>query len=550
MCCLLLLRCRRLTLLQCDESGPPCKSCAALEIPCTFERPSRRRGPPNRHAEAIKRQKLENESYDVSAESPTRDAAYSLASLSTPVPLSAESICDLVTLENLIDDYFIYIHPLVPVPHEPSFREAFARREDRTDRTFLAMLAVMIEASVASFPRRARQVFSSEQAKKQFPNAGVLMDKCHQVFAEARGLGFLDHELNIMDACSSYLAGLSAAYTFDVQRMALYYSECVMTLRALGFHTAAGPVKTAIVGYGQTTSIQSQLAPNYIYQECGRRLFWLCFVGAMSMRQLDDTGGDILMPPMSHADGMPPMPLEIDDEYITESVVYGQPPGVVSEITGFNLNIKVFRAFHQLAALEMAFGSDTIHDIDRQRQVIRRALHNVKIATQDAPQELQLNPVNDYGEWPPTSYDTSAYSQVLAGPPKRAVQFEIQKANIYGSQLASRSYLVEKFWNLAEILDQTKTSPPTLFVRRDSGMSPPTVGVMASGVESRHPPPRSAGTHSDSQMDVGEQAMAVEREDIVRDLAVLLRSINQVNMEPNGLSFVSNTQLNMHEVPD
>jgi len=44
--------------------------------------------------------------------------------------------------------------------------------------------------------------------------------------------------------------------------------------------------------------------------------------------------------------------------------------------------------------------------------------------------------------------------------------------------------------------------------------------------------------------------MAVEREDIVRDLAVLLRSINQVNMEPNGLSFVSNTQLNMHEVPD
>jgi hypothetical protein len=39
-------------------------------------------------------------------------------------------------------------------------------------------------------------------------------------------------------------------------------------------------------------------------------------------------------------------------------------------------------------------------------------------------------------------------------------------------------------------------------------------------------------------MDVSEQSMAVEREDIVRDMAVLLKSINQVNMEPNGLSFV------------
>ena len=39
-------------------------------------------------------------------------------------------------------------------------------------------------------------------------------------------------------------------------------------------------------------------------------------------------------------------------------------------------------------------------------------------------------------------------------------------------------------------------------------------------------------------MDAGEQTMAIEREDIVRDLAVLLQSISQVNMEPNGLSFV------------
>lgn len=50
-------------------------------------------------------------------------------------------------------------------------------------------------------------------------------------------------------------------------------------------------------------------------------------------------------------------------------------------------------------------------------------------------------------------------------------------------------------------------------------------------------------TPSDSLMDTGEQMMAVEREDIVRDMALLLKSINQVNMEPNGMSFVSHNHL-------
>ena len=59
---------------------------------------------------------------------------------------------------------------------------------------------------------------------------------------------------------------------------------------------------------------------------------------------------------------------------------------------------------------------------------------------------------------------------------------------------------------------------------------------MTAGFVPQH---RSGRTPSDSQMDTGEQAMAVEREDIVRDMAQLLQSINQVNMEPNGLSFVS-----------
>ncbi|RMZ76572.1 hypothetical protein DV737_g4782, partial [Chaetothyriales sp. CBS 132003] len=135
-----------------------------------------------------------------------------------------KSICDLDTLEVLIDDYFIYIHPLIPVPHEPSFRAAFARREDKTDRIFLGMIAAMVEALVASFPRRARRLFTSEQAKHQYPNAGALIDHCHAIFVEARGIGYLDREPSVNEATSSYLAGISASYVFDVRRTRMYWA--------------------------------------------------------------------------------------------------------------------------------------------------------------------------------------------------------------------------------------------------------------------------------------------------------------------------------------
>ena len=353
------------------------------------------------------------------------------------------------------------------------------------------------------------------------------------------------------DALASYLAGLTSAYMYNIKRMRLYFGECVMMLRVLGYHHNEG--RAVPEDNGQP---QRKMPINYIHQESGRRLFWLMFVSAMSGRQLDDPEADLFMPPIAFVELLPPLPLEVDDQYITEHAVFPQPADVVSEMVGFNLNCKIFRAFHTLAALETAFGTNTVYDWDRQRQVIRRALQSVKAATADAPKELQLNAAHDFGEWPPPSYDDSAYSMQdsVYGQPsqypssrrgslvlpysKHAVQYEIQKTNIYGTQLGTRSYLVERYWNLYDIHLNQKSSGTH-------------AGDRLSSISSTSSPPHGdhqfisafAKTPSDSQMDVSEQSMAVEREDIVRDMAVLLKSINQVNMEPNGLSFVSPTPL-------
>jgi hypothetical protein len=112
-----------------------------------------------------------------------------------------------------------------------------------------------------------------------------------------------------------------------------------------------------------------------------------------------------------------------------------------------------------------------------------------------------------------------------ASDARRKLQFEIQKANIYASQLGTRSYIVEKYWNLQEAYDRMKAN---------SGSSPSVMsspGLMATGLDGMLP--KQSPTSNYDGTDIAQ-----ERENIVKDLLQVLGAISQVNMEPNGGSFV------------
>lgn len=261
----------QLIAIQCDEEGPPCRACAALEIPCTFERPSRRRGPPNRHAESIKRRRLEegSPSRQFATSSPTSpsNVAATLASFSSHAVLSAESICPFSILELLVDDFFTYIHPLAPFPHEPSFRAAFKQREDLSNPSFLALLASMVGMLVASFPRKPIMHLKAQHQEKLFPNSISLVERCHKVAVEARGAGYLDRDLTVYDAVTSYFLGLAGAYTINWHQCRLYFGETFTISRAVGVQRANENAKTG------------DNKVDYIKQEIGRRIFWVMVVG-------------------------------------------------------------------------------------------------------------------------------------------------------------------------------------------------------------------------------------------------------------------------------
>lgn len=255
------------------------------------------------------------------------------------------------------------------------------------------------------------------------------------------------------------------------------------------------------------------------------------------MQQLGATFGELIIPPPTPNEPYPPLPLEVDDEHIYVDQVLQQPEGVLSRISGFNMGVRIYMTCTPLATMEVAYGIDQVFDYQRQRRVLSQCLSAAKNSLQQLPEELQLES-GEFGQrdgayYPPLEAIPGVRANALEGQSwneatadeRKKIQYNIQKANIYASQLATRSYIVEKYWNLQDAFEQLKVKAGT---SEDLKLGSP--GLMASGLD---------GILPQSAMEESIDANVTnERESIVKDLLKALSSISQINMEPNGGSFV------------
>ncbi|KAL2824611.1 hypothetical protein BDW59DRAFT_83787 [Aspergillus cavernicola] len=508
--------------VKCDTSGPPCRSCASLNIPCTYERPTRRRGPPNRHAEAFKKHKFGDSPYGPS-NSPSPDQiprpSPSLSGNGLPATssaLSLESICPLPTMRLLVDDYFTYIHPLVPIPHEPTYRAALERREDLTNNIFLALTAGMIGCLVASFPRRPKLHLKPEE-RAAFPHSTALVKRCRDVAVQARGSGYLDRTPTVYDAAISYFLGLCSGYVWNVRSCRAYLAECMTMLHVYGLCNppqarlpSLDPTSPASSSSFQSQDMLSEAPPSILDVELGRRLFYTTLVGYRTLQQMGSHDAALHVPPETPTERYPPLPLEIDDEYIFPHQLEQQPPHRVSRLVGFNANVRVYSSYNPISAWETAFGAGQIFDWDRQRVVIYECLQKSKLALANVPKELSLFGTEDASLDQEQDVKMMLDYEDSVAYERRHIQYEIQKANIYASQLATRSYLVEKYWSHHEAWKIYQPHQPTPITSPTGGNDDPTDHI--------------------------GKIMVEERRLVIRDLFVLLQSVNEINMEPNGAS--------------
>lgn len=256
------------------------------------------------------------------------------------------------------------------------------------------------------------------------------------------------------------------------------------------------------------------------------------------MQEVGATHGETVIPPPTRTEPYPPLPREVDDVYIYPTHIEQQPPSVIPQLTGFNANVRVFLSLDPLEEMEIAYGFDKEPNWDAQKRVMNHCLGLCKQVLHGMPSELTVwqstnqliqpghdmyQSMHDYlrlRDIPaPNAFDTESSPEE-----RRRVQFEIQKANIYASQLCTRSYIVEKYFTLHEAHKRVKA--------HRSEQTSPGVGAMGLDALLQQAVPT-------AEDEVTEQEMSAERESIIKDLLVMLGSISQVHMEPSAESFVS-----------
>ena len=356
----------------------------------------------------------------------------------------------------------------MPVPHEPSFRQALEHRQDLISPTFLALMASMIGCLTASFPRRPRQHFKSLCLEHMYPSSISFFDRCQRVSVEAHGAATFNRAYTVHDAIISYLLGLANLYTSQRQPAMLYIKEALSIVTTLGLHKVEKSLDapngvSAVTTSANGVHLDGQRQPpiDYVVQELDKRTFWVVFVGVKSLQQLGVSPFELNIPPSTRSDPYPPLPLEIDDAYLTPTHIVQQPDGHISELVGFNINVKSYLMYSLVSLDELCYGVDELVDWERQKRELEQSLDSIKRLLESLPPKLvhiQAQPSNDTGrghEYPEPGAggtrpsDNQSTEAITTIEERVNMQQDIQKANIHASQLGTRSWLLRKFYTLS-----------------------------------------------------------------------------------------------------
>ena len=219
-------------------------------------------------AEESKKRKMQDEAAQTSMPFAQNTSAGAELSRIFPSPV----------LDLLVDDFFTYIHPLAPLPHEPSYRAAMEAEDAFSNPETVALTASMIAVLVASFPRRPKMILETQGLDKMYASHVDLVDHCIAIGLQARGTNCLDAagDLTVYQGIISYFFALSLAYTVRLDHSRFYFAEALTIVRLLGAQKADDPSFNPV----RLWPIQTPVARgDAIQKELGRRLFWVIFIG-------------------------------------------------------------------------------------------------------------------------------------------------------------------------------------------------------------------------------------------------------------------------------
>ena len=180
----------------------------------------------------------------------------------------------------------------------------------------------------------------------------------------------------------------------------------------------------------------------------------------------------------------------------------------------------------------MPYGVSREISFEWQREMIRRALNDCKSIIDELPPELTVTPgptgmsgaydlhgeVAGFGQTSTAEgiHHLGIDERETSTQNRRHIGYEIQKANVYVSQLSTKWHIIEKYWTLFGHNKQQAMQ-----------MQAATPSLSSSSYGSQ-------GYNLPSFDEIDK-----ERDNVIRELLMVLSSISQVHIEPNGASIVS-----------
>ena len=458
---------------------------------------------------------------------------------------SAESIAPMETIQALIDDYFTFIYPLIPAPDKPSFMLAFQHREDKNNPKFLALTAAMVGCLAASFPRRVSVHIQRGGILIHYGTLKAFSDRCNQILHETLGYLEFQEEFDITDVVITYLRGITAEYMFQRHKCLFYLRQGISMCTTLGLHKKKA---SSTLPDDQTQHQSNVSVDDTIERDMAARVWWLYVVTVESIRQLGCSSAELQLP-------MPtvnqPYPDLLEPIAVSSSDSDGNRDDFL-RLYGFSANVRIYQSYDAISRGEVVHGVNRLYKWKAQQNHCQRALAVIQSVLDDLPAELRIDttptatgahpdpahstvasapgPSNMFHQFPANGY-VYGYQQPLGN---NLPHFkDIQKANIYVSAIATRSYVVEKYFTL-----RSQVAEPAV-----NGQNKPSHTSSPASSDSLSPEPTTliATTKGSKTQGVDpevDRVMERERRQIITDFLRVMATIKPGSMEPNGGSLV------------
>jgi Fungal Zn(2)-Cys(6) binuclear cluster domain len=383
--------------VKCGEEFP-CRNCVDLGMECTFERALKRRGPPNRVAQEIKRQKV--------------DGSDDLVPVSS-VPPSGASIHLIAhsdAVHQMIYEFFTHVYPIFPFPHENLALTQLEQRKDLEDKAFLVLITSMVAVLATLMPRAARRAMQNDH-----PEAiDALIMRCTQICLKFRGPMRPGRDAN--EAATSFFLGIVALHRPGSITDFEDYMQDSLSI-----------VRRSALGDQGVDHVTSQLC---------KRIFWAIYNITHSMRQRVICEDPL---PFLLKSQLPALPLPTDDCYIYFDQIQSQPEGQLSLIEGFDVVTQVYSGYHDLVILDHDL---KVHpdDLDSRKQstTLQALFAHLDNVLKTTHVDLVCSLAPGY-----FSMDFDKQNASAQGIRQR-MRWEIQKVDIRAALLSTRFYFTER----------------------------------------------------------------------------------------------------------